>query len=464
MVPSLSRSGTSRVRSICLALATFLPVAADHGRDFDKALAGLRAGTTRPMEQVFRGRAGRAGGDQLLSLLELGALAQFRGDFAASRAWLDEADRVAREGEGRALVSGDQTLRTLGAVLVNDGALRYEGAGFEKILGRTLNALNYLFLGDLEGALVEVRKAEEYQVLERRRRKEESRAAPSGPRMGDPGIAAVYGGVARSAAGLPDSLVNPFTCFLASQIHRARGPEGLDDARVDAERALALAPQAAVLREACQEIARAGVAGAPDQGTRGTVVVIFAPGFAPRLAEARLDLPLEGRLYSFAAPVYRDLGRPMAPLVLEAGGRTWTTTLLQDTRRLAARNLQERLPAILARGLAGALAKARIQAEAEERTGPLGGFLAKVATVGGTRADLRSWLGLPAEVQVALCDLPAGENHVHLTTPGLTSALTLQVPTGGRTFLLVRVHGDLHRVDARSLGGTLPVPLPQGAT
>lgn len=464
MVPSTTRSGTPAVRSCFLALLLAPPAAADHVRDFERALAGVGAGNPRVAEKPFLDRAGAEGGDQLLALLELGALTQMRGDFARSRGFLDRADRVARAFEGRAVVSGGAALRGVGAVLTGDRVLRYEGAGFEKVLGRTLNAVNYLFLDDLEGALVEVRKAEEYQALERRRLAWEPAAGP-GPRpsLEDPRVASANGDMFRTASPLGNSFENAFTYFLSSQLHLLRGAEGLDDARVDIRRAAELAPQVPAVQSAFREIASAEAGGA-SPGGRGKVVVLFATGLAPRLEEVRLDLPVEGRLYSLALPIYRDPGRPCAPLVLEAGGTAWTTATLQDTRRFAARSLQERLPGMLARSLAGALAKARAQEEARAQGGPLAEFFAKVLTVTATAADRRSWLGLPAEVQVALLDLPAGEQRLNLNAPGISAAVPVNVPAGGRTFLLVRNGPGFHRIDARSLGGPHPAPDSRGVS
>jgi hypothetical protein len=114
------------------------------------------------------------------------------------------------------------------------------------------------------------------------------------------------------------------------------------------------------------------------------------------------------------------------------------------------KSLQERMPGILTRGLLGAVAKGEVQRKAQRNYGPLGGLLTQVATAVVTTADRRSWLSLPAEVQVARFNLGAGAYRLDLRAPGLAETVTLEVAPASHSFILVRVLPGFKRVDART--------------
>ena len=102
------------------------------------------------------------------------------------------------------------------------------------------------------------------------------------------------------------------------------------------------------------------------------------------------------------------------------------------------KSLQERMPAILTRGMVGAAAKIGVQKEAEKRLGFLGGLGATLLTKAVTNADLRSWLSLPAEVQAAQLSLPPGPNELTLAAYDWAEKVAVEVVPGSYTFVTVR--------------------------
>jgi hypothetical protein len=449
-----------------------LPAAADHPRDFRTALEGLRANNLGVVDKVFLKDASRDGADRLLALYELGAFYHLGGDPKKSIGFFNTADAVAHDYEGQAIVSAGATGRTAGALLVNDSVMKYEGFGYDKVMSRTINAINYLLLGDMEGARVEVRKAEEYQRLERERHQKEMQAGsrqPAGTEsatLGNPAVQATYGRMFDYTRNVRNSFENAFTYYLSSQIYLVRGEEGLNDAMVEIRKAYELAPQAPGVRSAYLEIARAqgGFAyedakarlrlpagePAPDPMATGSMVVFFETGLVPQMEEVKINLFAENRLYSLAFPIYRDFGTAQPLLSIFTPARTFMTSTLLDTRALAVKALQERMPGILTRGLLGAIAKGEVQQRAEKNFGFFGGLVSKVATAVVTSADRRSWLSLPAEVQVAKFNLAAGPNQLELRGAGLAETLALNVTPGSHTFLLVRAFPGFKRVDVRT--------------
>jgi hypothetical protein len=451
-----------------------LPAAADHPADFRAALDGLRANNLAAVDKAFLKDASRDGKDRLLALYELGAFYHLAGDPGKSIGFFNTADAVAHDYEGQAVVSAGASGRTAGAVLLNDSVRKYEGFGYDKVMSRTLNAMNFLLKGDLEGARVELRKAEEYQRLERERHRQEMQQSASGnARMGSAEVQASYGRMFDHVKNVRNSFENAFTYYLSSQIYLADGDEGLNDAMVEIRRAFELAPHAPGVRSAYLDIARAqggaaleeaqarlGPAGAdPAPAGGGSVVVVYEAGLVPQMDEVKINLFAENRLYSLAFPIYNDFGSAQPPLAISTPGRTIMTSTLLETRTLAVKSLQERMPGILTRGLLGAVAKGEVQQRAEKNYGLLGGLLTKVATAAVTTADRRSWLSLPAEVQVAGFNLRAGAYRLDLRAPGLAETVALNVAPASHCFVLVRVLPGFKRVDARTFPPAAGLPL-----
>jgi uncharacterized protein len=491
----LGRAIGSRL-ALAAALAA-LPAWADHPGDVQQALEALRANNLAAVDKIFLKPANRDGADRLLCLYELGGFYHLGGDARRSAEFFNLADTVAKVYEGRAVVSAGASARGVGAVLLNDRLLRFEGYGYDKVMSRTLNALNYVLMGDLEAARVEVRKAEEYQKLERERhQKEVQKAGPRPPagaeaaRLDNPNVQAAYGPMFDQAKRVRNSFENAFTYYLSSQIYLAQGEDGLNDAMVEIRRAAELAPQCPAVADAFGEIARAheggtgtqadlaqtrtrleevrseltggpAAAGPPDPAPAeapagaGSVVVCFEAGLVPPLEEVKFSLPASGRTYPLAFPIYRDFGAAQPPLAVTPAvpARTFTTATILETRTLAVKSLQERMPGILTRGLLGAAAKGEMQKKAEKEWGLLGGLLSGLASVAATNADRRSWQSLPAEVQVARFQLPPGPNTLTVRGPGWTEPVPLSIAPGSQTFLVVRAFPGFRRIDVRTFGG-----------
>ena len=145
-------------------------LAADHTATVDECLAAVRKQAPVDAEKLFKKdlkdtKTAKA----LLARYEVAGFYRLAGDLAKSRDYLDQARAVEEDYEGRAKLSGRDAAREVGAAFSNDKATIYKGTAPDKTMSHTVNALNRLFLGDREGAYVEIRKALEYQQFERER-------------------------------------------------------------------------------------------------------------------------------------------------------------------------------------------------------------------------------------------------------------------------------------------------------
>ncbi len=108
---------------------------------------------------LYKEQLENKGLDVELYLLEKGRIAQLQNNFEASRASFNEEVEYVKKRE-----LGDNTLPgadiNVGSVLVNDNMLAYKARLFELEMVYLYQSYNYLALGDLEGAMVEIRLAE----------------------------------------------------------------------------------------------------------------------------------------------------------------------------------------------------------------------------------------------------------------------------------------------------------------
>ncbi len=89
---------------------------------------------------------------------DLGILARLAGDHARSNVLLSESERLIKEAYTKSISEG------IASFIVNDNTKAYAGTEYEDLYLNVFKALNYLALGEAEGALVELRRSLEKQT------------------------------------------------------------------------------------------------------------------------------------------------------------------------------------------------------------------------------------------------------------------------------------------------------------
>lgn len=97
--------------------------------------------------------------DRVLYYLDKGALLHYQGQFAASNEALDRADRGMEELFTKSIG------RTAASFMLNDNVIDYYGEIYENIYVNIFKALNYVSLGDLNAAYVEIKRINEKLVV-----------------------------------------------------------------------------------------------------------------------------------------------------------------------------------------------------------------------------------------------------------------------------------------------------------
>jgi len=131
-------------------------------------------------------------------------------------------------------------------------------------------------------------------------------------------------------------------------------------------------------------------------------------------------------LVSIALPYYESRPNQISGARISVADRQSDTQLMEDIDAIARASLDARMPAITARAIARAIAKGVIQ-ESVDTAGKqrnddavqfFGSMLIRILSVATERADTRSWLTLPANVQLARLALPPGSYTVKVDLLG----------------------------------------------
>lgn len=438
----------------CAASSVFSPYPTQASA-FRQAASGLDATAV-----LLKLDGKRAGSDRMLYLMERGRLAQLQGDYAGSKTDFEQVIAGFEAVEDKATLSLSGVGAGGAALLTNDNSMPYKGYAYERVMVHQFQAFNYLGLGDVEGATVELRRAQQVQrnlelKYEADVAKVREEAAKKNVPVGD--FDGNFTGMDTIAGTVKNSFQNGYTFYTAAVIREALGE--YNDAMVDYKKALELQPDSEQLKA---DVIRAnqyfGGAPAPSRAAgkngkpapraaAGTVVVLFEQGFVPTKKPVGLPIPtMDGGIFSVQFPVYDGTDyTPPTPLTVRLpDGSTMQTSLLVNTGALAVKALKEQVPAMLVRQVLRARTKYELQKQATDRGGVLGQLAANIYNLASEQADLRSWLTLPANAQGVRLGLPAGRQTLELASGMGSLSVPVEVKDGKTTIIrAIEVNGRL---------------------
>ncbi|MDY7228581.1 COG3014 family protein [Hyalangium rubrum] len=351
--------------------------------------------------------------DALLVLLDKGMVLHAAGRWQESLRVLAEADRLSQE------LDAVSISEEAGALLSNERQRAYRGEDFEKLMISVLQALNYAELGQDDEALVEVRRVNERlekMVVDEKKPYEQL------------AIARYLGGILYEDQREWDSAFIDYAKAL--ELQPGLGPLS--------EPLLRLAKKTG--RDQVYEELRRRFPDVPHEPlgpNEGQLVVVIEAGLSPeKVSHSRHYRPDATELIE--VPSYRDRGYPPRAQV-RVGERTEGAVMVTSLAQVAKIHLDDRVGRMLARQLASAVVKAGVAAGAgaitkSEEVAYLTFLLLNVANA----PDLRSWLALPAEFQLARFRLPAGQHTVQVEYGGQPLAREVEVKPGRVKVVVLR--------------------------
>lgn len=416
--------------------------------------AAQRRGEFAKAQNILGERAA-SNNSYILNLLERGRLQFLASDWQTSQATFAQAYKQIEIQRNKAKIQVSKGIEKLGAVVSNDNAISYQVPYYEQGMLHSYQAMNYLFQHDLEGALVEVRRANLVQENALKAYEDEVFQAQnklSNSGMSIDSIDNAYPSMAESIGDVKNGFQNAFTFYLSGILYEASGE--LNDAYIDYKRAIEIYPENHYLQQDVLRLAaqlgmqddldnfqqRFGKYQAQDTGQQGQVVLLMEQEIVNSKQDVGLNLPV-GRsnrglkFFSFALPVYRGALPQNNQLTVSNNGDRYPSSEIVRIQSLAAKDLQDQLPALLTRQVVRVVAKEQMRQKLSKEAGDVGNILASIYNVASERADTRSWATLPDEIDIVRMNLPTGKQVLQVQQNGQQQNIEIDVQAGRMTFI-----------------------------
>lgn len=416
--------------------------------------------------------------DRLLYHMERGLILHFSGRHQESNVDFARAEQIAEELYSQSLTEGALSLFT------NDTAISYRARPYEMAMVPYYKALNYLYLGHLQEAQVEARRASlllaRYVDATLEGVREED--GDEFRKIRNNAFLLYFSAMLYDSEGeVNDAFIAYRNAAIAYQANQSllgvEIPPELGQDLVRVGRRLGFEDELEQLKQTCPAVF-SGLEESVWPPGKGEVVLLLETGFVAHKTQYRFDFPIfEGSAYEDDAywgwEIYYGLGNihafaaghkveywvsVAAPELQDAPGDYGGARVSSEvsgtwipTRRVANLNREARItfdaekPSIffktIVRGLTKYLATRGLKKESQVL-----GTLANIFGAVTETADTRSWLTLPENVHLARLSLPEGVHEIQveildtLGHPIVTQTLEgVEVQAGRWTFINQRV-------------------------
>ncbi len=354
----------------------------------------------------------------VLYYMDRGMTLHLSGSYEKSNYYLSEAEKRID-----ALYTKSITTES-GAMFTNDNLLPYEGEDFEKVMINLVMALNYVYLGKLDDALVEARKIDHKLNLYNDKYEKKNVYKEDAFARYLSGILYEYKGelndgfIAYSKAygAFKDYSINygtPVPAFLGEDLLRLSKALGLHDEHKK-------------YREKFPNVKWIDI---KEMQSNGELIFIYYSGRAPFKEDFFIDAPvpdISGDPYYLRIAFPRFVAQPSqvayARIYTVKGSLPARTDLVEDITAIAKKNLDDRIGRIRAKAIGRAVVKFTTAQTAKKAAakkygkdaGIIVGGLLNIASVVTEEADKRSWRTLPDKIQMARIVLPPGNYNIEV--------------------------------------------------
>jgi hypothetical protein len=308
---------------------------------------------------------------------------------------LDKAVLLRMNGDYRAISLREQAA----AVTVNDIMRSYLPAPFERAMLYCLKILNYLQLGDIEGARVEALQLDVF--LKQKFDKQE------------PPFARYLNGLVFETNGeLSDALIAYRKAYKAYHAAQLSVPRQL---QADL---LRLTEQQGLKDEHKKYSDEFNLAHWPHQvdlDSQGEVIAVVFSGLVPRKFETAINTqsPESGQLHRIAVPVYEERVSQVGYFELQSGDKRQGSEQFERIDEEAYANLADQMPGIITRAVARVAVKDKISDNMADKNQLLGA-ITNIAGFISEQADTRAWNTLPQQILLSRMALPPGDYNIDI--------------------------------------------------
>lgn len=405
--------------------------------------------------QNLLGERAASNNSYVLNLLERGRLQFLAANWQASQESFEKAYAEIEVQRNKAKVQISKGIEKLGAVVSNDNVISYQVPYYEQGMLHSYQALNYLYQRDFEGALVEIRRANLVQenalkAYQNEIYKAEDELYKSG--MSTDSLDNAYPSMAASIGEVKNGFQNAFTFYLSGILYEASGE--LNDAYIDYKRAIEIYPQNQYLQQDVLRLAtklgmqddlddfqqRFGLYRSQEATQQGQVVILIERDIVSSKQDVGLNLPV-GRsnrgvkFFSFSLPVYRGALPTHNNVTVHLNGETYESNEIVRIQSLAAKDLQDQLPALLTRQVVRVVAKEQMRQKLNREAGDVGNILASIYNIASEKADTRSWSTLADEVDIVRMNVPAGKQILQVQVNGQMQNIEVNVQANRITLI-----------------------------
>ncbi len=364
---------------------------------------------TEALEQ-FKTLAEKDDRDQLVHMMDYAMALQIAGQYQESSRAFIKADKLVD------LNDYHSATNIVGATLGGEEMVQYKGESYEKFLINTMNAINYLMMGQYDDALVEARRIND---------------KISKMKMD----------------GREPYELSPFARYLAAILWEAQ--KKYDDAYIEYEGSYKLDATNPLLpadlirssklarRSEAHQKWKSEFPQTPDNPAwydknKGELIIIYQQGWGPeKQARQQYRFPELHHVYSQTQQAR-----------LSVDGKSATTLTVYNVEQVAIQTLEKDFGALVARRIGGVAAKAVVADQVRQKNQLLGS-LAWIAMNVADRADLRHWSTLPQTIQMIRMPLPAGTYKIDLqgldisggTTADSLNGHQVTIRAGQKTFV-----------------------------
>ncbi|MCJ2377963.1 hypothetical protein LNL84_14085 [Vibrio sp. ZSDZ34] len=371
----------------------------------------------------------RAG--SILDNFERGRVELLNQSYPESKAAFEVSDRAVKVQQDKALISISDTVTSVGALAINDNITEYVPPDYELGFLHLYLGLNYVHKNDLDGALVEVRRANRVQERAKQARDKDLKSAES--QLKQQGLSPNIGSVLSrypDAGEKLQAVQNGYLLYLSGLLYETSND--LNAAYIDYTRALAVLPDNKDVRDAVMRVARRSGRNqalealtkeygelASLQDKQGRVIILEEQGVVQPMRDWRLSLPVydsQGNyaIYSLSLPYYPPgVSEKFSPLVLD--GTELNGQLLADVNLMASQQLSENMPSILLRQALRVYAKDQLR-KSTAKDDDVGNLVFNIWNTLTEQPDTRSWQTLPGLVNSSSRIMAVGQ-HI-LTVDG----------------------------------------------